>query len=115
MQTVLPALKEGFDVYFVSDCSGGVSKEAHEDAKARMIQAGAKPITWMALLCEWTPDYTSPERARLNDVVLQQGGGSFTNSPVHVGPLYAGSCRRQSGPPSQPPASSRTAPVTMYS
>ena len=114
VQTVLPALKEGFDVYFVSDCSGGVSKEAHEDAKARMIQAGAKPITWMALLCEWTPDYTSPERARLNDVVLQQGGGSFTNSPVHVGPALRRLVPTQWAT-SQPPASSRTAPVTMYS
>jgi hypothetical protein len=48
VQTVLPALEEGFDVYFVSDCSGGVSREAHDDAKARMLQAGAKPITWAA-------------------------------------------------------------------
>jgi nicotinamidase-related amidase len=90
VQTVLPALKDGFDVYFVSDCSGGVSKEAHENAKARMIQAGAKPITWMALLCEWTPDYTSPERARLNDVVLQQGGGASLTAQYMLAQLFAG-------------------------
>ncbi len=75
VQTVLPALKDGFDVYFVSDCSGGVSREAHDDAKARMLQAGAKPITWAAVVCEWAPDYTSPERSLVNDVVLQHGGG----------------------------------------
>ena len=34
-QSVLGALKDGFDVYFVSDCSGGLTTEGHEDAKAR--------------------------------------------------------------------------------
>ena len=48
-QSVLAARKDGFDVYFVSDCSGGVTKEAHDDAKVRMTMAGAKPIDWMAL------------------------------------------------------------------
>ena len=33
-QSVLAALKDGFEVYFVSDCSGDVTTEAHEDAKA---------------------------------------------------------------------------------
>jgi hypothetical protein len=74
-QTVLSAMKEGFDVYFVSDASGGVSKEAHEDAKARMIQAGAKPINWIGVISEWTPDYTSAERVALTDALLRHGGG----------------------------------------
>ena len=38
-QSVLAALKDGFDVFFVSDCSGGITTEAHEDAKVRMVQA----------------------------------------------------------------------------
>ncbi len=74
-QTVLSALKDGFEVYFVSDASGGVSKEAHEDAKARMIQAGARPMNWMGVVAEWTPDYTSPERNALTDALLRHGGG----------------------------------------
>jgi nicotinamidase-related amidase len=39
-QSVLSALKEGFEVYFVSDCSAGVTQEAHDDAKLRMTMAG---------------------------------------------------------------------------
>ena len=74
-QTALSALKDGFEVYFVSDASGGVSKEAHEDAKARMIQAGAKPINWIGVIAEWTADYTSPERSQLTDALLRHGGG----------------------------------------
>src|SRR5467141_3166275 len=70
-QSVLAALKDGFDVYFVSDCSGGITTEAHEDAKVRMAQAGAKPMSWLAVTSEWTPDYTSRERAALADVTRQ--------------------------------------------
>jgi len=73
-QSVLAALKDGFDVFFVSDCSGGITLEAHEDAKARMVQAGAKPISWLAVTSEWTPDYTTPERQALTDVQRQRGG-----------------------------------------
>jgi nicotinamidase-related amidase len=75
-QTALGALKDGFDVYFLSDCSAGVTKEAHEDAKVRMVQAGAKPLNWDAVIAEWTPDVTSPERQRLTEVVLQHGGAT---------------------------------------
>jgi nicotinamidase-related amidase len=40
-RSVLAALKDGFDAYFVSDCSGDVTKEAHDDAKVGMTLAGA--------------------------------------------------------------------------
>src|SRR6266446_62870 len=56
-QSVLAARKDGFEVYFVSDCSGDVTTEAHEDAKALMTQAGAHPITWMNASGEWAPDF----------------------------------------------------------
>src|SRR5712691_10616028 len=36
-QSVLAAVDDGFDVYSVSDCLGGVTTEAHGDAKARMM------------------------------------------------------------------------------
>ena len=75
-QSVLAALKDGFNVYFVSDCSGGITPEAHEDAKARMIQAGAKPVSWVAVYGEWAPDYTSSERATLANVTSQRGGSA---------------------------------------
>ncbi|MDB5450698.1 MAG: hypothetical protein JWQ52_1826 [Phenylobacterium sp.] len=75
-QSVLAALKDGFEVYFVSDCSGGITTEAHEDAKVRMTQAGARPMSWLAVTSEWTPDYTSPERAALANVTAQRGGAA---------------------------------------
>ena len=73
-QSVLAALKDGYDVYFVSDCSGGITPEAHEDGKARMVQAGARPMSLWSVLSEWTPDYTSAERQALGDVMMRRGG-----------------------------------------
>src|SRR6266850_5356286 len=55
-QSVLAALNDGYDVYFVSDCSGGITTESHEDAKVRMTQAGAKGMSLWSVLSEWTPD-----------------------------------------------------------
>jgi nicotinamidase-related amidase len=74
-QTVLSALEDGYEVYFVSDCSGGVSPEAHADAKARMIQAGARPMTWQAVMAELCPDNTAPQYQRLYEVVAEHGAG----------------------------------------
>ena len=71
---MLAAVDDGFDVYFVSDCWGGVTTETHDDAKARMMLAGAKPINRMTVAGEWAPEYTSPERAVLTDVYLQRNG-----------------------------------------
>jgi nicotinamidase-related amidase len=73
-QSVLAARKDGFDVYFVSDCSGGVTKEAHDDAKVRMTMAGAKPINWLAVTGEWSPYFA--ERTPLNNTAAQHGGSS---------------------------------------
>jgi Isochorismatase family len=89
-QTVLGALKDGFDVYFLSDSSGGITKEGHEDAKVRMVQAGAKPVNWQAVISEWAPDYTSPERQRLTEVLLQHGGSSAFAAEYTLAQLSAG-------------------------
>jgi hypothetical protein len=50
-----------------------MSMEAHEDAKTRLVQAGATPINWMAIICEWTPDFTTDERQRANPPVMKHG------------------------------------------
>src|SRR5256885_12077218 len=54
---VIHAMGDGYDVFAVTDASGGVSVEAHERAIQRMVQAGAVPITWMAGLSEWQRDW----------------------------------------------------------
>ena len=50
-----------------------MSAEAHEDAKTRLVQAGATPINWVAIICEWTPDFTTDERQSVNPPVMKHG------------------------------------------
>jgi hypothetical protein len=40
-----------------------------------MAQAGANGINWIGLMTEWAPDYTTQERAAVNPVILERGGG----------------------------------------
>jgi len=58
--TVVAALKDDYEIGFVADASGGLTKEAHDIAVLRMIQAGAVPHTTIALITEWFRDWNSP-------------------------------------------------------
>ena len=72
----IQALAEGYDVFIVTDASGGVSVEAHDMAVRRMVQAGAVPITWLAVLAEWQRDWARETAAGVAGVVLEHGGGN---------------------------------------
>jgi nicotinamidase-related amidase len=50
-------MKAGFDVYPVVDAVGGTSPEAHRAGLERIVQAGAKPTTWVQLICELQRDW----------------------------------------------------------
>src|ERR1700683_5491421 len=54
---VIHSLADGYDVFFVTDASGGTSREAHDMAVERMIQAGATPTTWIGVMSEWQRDW----------------------------------------------------------
>ena len=70
----LDAIREGYEVYFVADAIGGVSKVAHESAIERMIQAGAVPITVLGLACELQRDWGRPGAERLRAVMREYFG-----------------------------------------
>jgi nicotinamidase-related amidase len=73
----IQALDDGYDVYVVTDASGGVTLEAHEVAVQRMIQAGAVPITSMAVLGELQRDWAREETVPgVAEVLSQHGGGT---------------------------------------
>lgn len=55
------AIEEGYEVYVVTDASGGTSKTAHETAIQRMVQAGAVPVTWLQVLLEFQRDWARQE------------------------------------------------------
>jgi nicotinamidase-related amidase len=73
----LQALADGYDVFIVTDASGGVTAEAHDMAVRRMVAAGAIPLTWMAVLGEWQRDWAREKTAAgVAGVVAEHGGGS---------------------------------------
>jgi nicotinamidase-related amidase len=53
----LDALQEGYEVYPVVDAVAGTSLEAHNAGLERIIQAGAKPTSWVQLICELQRDW----------------------------------------------------------
>ncbi len=72
----LEALEAGYEVYFVTDASGGTSKEAHDMAVQRMIQAGAVPVTWQQVLLEWQRDWARKETYDgVINIVKEHSGG----------------------------------------
>lgn len=60
----LDALKEGYEVYVVTDAVGGTSLAAHEAALRRIEQAGGRLISKTQLYCElqrdWAREATVP-------------------------------------------------------
>jgi nicotinamidase-related amidase len=80
MCLAMPAIQaqgEGFEVYVVTDASGGVSPEAHDMAVRRMVQAGIVPITWMALLREWQRDWAREDTIpALANLLIEHGGAT---------------------------------------
>jgi nicotinamidase-related amidase len=63
----LCAIEEGFEVYIVTDASGGTSDESHNAAVRRMEAAGAKSMTAVTVLLELQRDWAN--RDTYNDVM----------------------------------------------
>jgi nicotinamidase-related amidase len=61
---VVQALKDGYDVMFVTDAVGGRSQVAHRTAIERLSSAGAVPNTALAVVTELFRDWKSPLAAR---------------------------------------------------
>lgn len=60
LQTVLGALREGYEVYLVVDTCASLTPETHSVAVQRMVQAGAVPVTWFSLAGEFQVDHRNP-------------------------------------------------------
>ncbi|WP_085316704.1 hydrolase [Derxia lacustris] len=73
----LSAIAQGFEVYFIADACGDVSDEAHERAVARMIQAGARPMTSLQYLLELQRDWARSETYDFTTGVARKYGGAY--------------------------------------
>ncbi|HET6202517.1 MAG TPA: hydrolase [Planctomycetota bacterium] len=77
-------LREGYQVYAVTDASGGTTPEAHAMAIQRMTQAGAIPVTWQQVMLEWQRDWARQETYEPVLAVVKRHSGAYG-----LGVLYA--------------------------
>jgi len=78
-QPAIHAMGDGYDVYAVTDASGGVSAEAHDMAILRIVAAGAQPITWLAMAGELQRDWARTERlGAVGQILVEHAGASGT-------------------------------------
>ncbi|WP_242910814.1 isochorismatase family protein [Actinomadura terrae] len=67
--TALTALDRGHEVYAVVDASAATTKETHDTAIMRLVQAGVVPVNWLAVGSElqrsWTEEKTAPGFAKV--------------------------------------------------
>jgi nicotinamidase-related amidase len=78
--TAIQAAGEGYEVYVITDASGGASLEAHEVAIQRMIMAGVSPITWLVFAGELQRDWARTETTQgLGELFFEHGGNAGTS------------------------------------
>jgi len=69
----LDALREGFEVFPVTDAVAGTSVEAHRAALERVVQAGAQPITWVSLAGELQRDWARSDTVQdVRKIVIEE-------------------------------------------
>jgi len=81
-----------YEIYMVADASGGTSKEAHDYAMQRMIQAGVVPVTWQQVMLEWQRDWANKGTYNaVMDIVREHSGAygmgvDYAYTMVHKSP-----------------------------
>lgn len=64
IETAFGALRRGYTVGLVADATAGETRETHELALQRMIQAGVVPLSWLSLATELQMDWQRQETAK---------------------------------------------------
>ncbi|MFV8782755.1 hydrolase [Microbulbifer sp. SA54] len=72
------AMREGgYEIYMVADASGGTSREAHDYAMQRMIQAGVVPVTWQQVMLEWQRDWAHRDTYDAVMEIVKEHSGAY--------------------------------------
>ena len=74
------ALKDGYDVMYVTDAVGGRSQAAHRTAIERLAHAGAVPTTALAVTTELFRDWATPQAGPASEVIYWY----FNEVPKHT-------------------------------
>ena len=75
--SALSALSAGYEVYIIVDAAGSGTKETHDMAVLRMVQAGAIPLTTAQYLKEMQRDWARTETAKDLIAIYEEHGGAY--------------------------------------
>lgn len=64
IETALGALRLGYQVGLVADATAGETRETHDLAVQRMMQAGVVPLSWLSLATEMQYDWQRQDTAK---------------------------------------------------
>lgn len=80
--TALTALDRGYEVYIVVDASAATTKETHDTAVMRLVQAGAIPVNWLAVGSEILRGWADPVLAPAFGELIYEHLPSWRHSHV---------------------------------
>jgi nicotinamidase-related amidase len=86
------ALADGYDVTFVEDAVGDLTKQIHDTAVLRLLAAGAIPNSTSATMIEWFRDWADPRAAAIREVLAPwvQEWSALKKAPEFYEPVFPG-------------------------
>lgn len=88
LEPVLSAIDQGYEVYIVTDASGGVTKEAHDMSVQRMIQGGAQPVTWLQYMLELQRDWARGETYDAVTKIAKEHAGGYGLGIIYAAEMF---------------------------
>ena len=85
------ALKDGYDVMYVTDAVGGRSQRAHRTAIERLAHAGGVPTTALAVTTELFRDWATPLAGPASEVIYWY----FNEVPKHTDDVGVAEAEKQ--------------------
>lgn len=97
----------GYEIYMVADASGGTSKDAHDYAMQRMIQAGVVPMTWQQVLLEWQRDWAHKDTYDAVMALVKEHSGAYGMGVDYAYTMVHGTDERVKHGPTEEPVPAR--------
>lgn len=80
IETALGALRLGHTVALVEDATAGQTRETHDIAVRRMVQAGVVPVSWLSLATEFQMNWENKETAQAYFGLIAEASPGLTMS-----------------------------------
>lgn len=96
-----------YEIYMVADASGGTSREAHDHAMQRMVQAGVVPVTWQQVLLEWQRDWARKDTYDATIAIVREHSGAYGMGVDYAATMVHKAPERAAHGPTLPPEPAR--------